>query len=132
MLSSGRGTICIVKQTFPGSDVHSLYTDPAKQIMPADTGCTIDDLDRDLSEVRAIASRVRDPVSPSETDFKLFRWLTGTMFGEYCETKEHTQVSKSLHTTHRTRYRSSTPSVSHISRDDMLSRICIAQIQPKK
>ena len=131
MLSSGRGTICIVKQTFPGSDVHSLYTDPAKQIMPADTG--YDDLDHDLSEVRAIASRVRGPVSPSETDLQLFRWLSGTMFGGgYRETKEHTQVSKRLHTTDRTRYRSSTLSVSHICRDDMLSRICIAQIQPKK
>ena len=47
----GTVRICIICHTFPGLDLYSTCTDPVQHNITAAVGCTVDDLDRDLSEV---------------------------------------------------------------------------------
>ena len=41
----------MIKQTFPGLDLHKIYTDPAQHLRATDTESAVDHLDRELFEV---------------------------------------------------------------------------------
>ena len=51
MLLGGIGTICMIQHIFPGLDLYSIHSNPAKHLITAAKGFTVDDLDRDLSKL---------------------------------------------------------------------------------
>ena len=49
MFLDGSGMICTISRMFPGSDLY--YTDPEQHLVGGRLGCTLDYLDRDLSDL---------------------------------------------------------------------------------